>query len=223
MSDDRTPKEKKLSEIKLEKEIEKLDLEQARLGLAIEGSQLEVAEMHRDERDALAHNSEARRYNFLGGVEERSVDAAIKTLDEWARISKERITVIFNSPGGSVFNGLALYDAIQAIKAEGVPVTTVVRGMAASMAGILLQAGDERIIGENAYILIHEVSSVHIGNASELDDQLKLTKRLQARCLDILAKRSTFTTSQIERKWKKTDWWLDATESCEFGFADKVG
>ena len=95
--------------------------------------------------------------------------------------------------------------------------------MAASMAGILLQSGNKRVIGQNAYILIHEVSDVAAGTTSEIEDELKLTKRLQKRLVGILAERSTMSEQQIEKKWKKNDWWLDANEAVELGFADEIG
>lgn len=212
----RSKREIELTEKKLESEIKLLDLE-------AEKTALERDEYARDERDALAKASEARTYNFVEGVGPSSVKNAIIVLNEWARKSKRPITIVYNTPGGGVFEGLALYDAIEAIKAQNIKVTTVVRGMAASMGGILLQSGDERIIGKNAYVLIHEVSDVAMGTTSELEDELKLTKRLQARLVGILASRSTLTAKQIEHKWKKTDWWLDADEAVELGFADKIG
>lgn len=213
---ERSAKEVELSEKKLAKEIEKLTFETAY-------SKLELAEAERDERDALAHSSEARIFNFVNSVGGDSARKCVDTLNEWSRKSKDPITIVFNSPGGNVWSGLAIYDAVMALKDEGIKFTTVVRGMAASMAGVLLQAGDERVIGKNAYILIHEVSDIAAGTTSELEDELKLTKRLQARLLKILAERSTLSEKEIEKKWKKNDWWLDADESVELGFADKIG
>ena len=130
---------------------------------------------------------------------------------------------MLNSPGGNVFAGLALYDAITDLKARGHKVTTVARGYAASMGGILLQAGTERVVGANAQVLIHEVSTMDSGKTSELEDNLKFQKKLQDRLLAILAERSTLTKAQIARRWKKTDWWLDADECIEYGIADRIG
>ncbi len=180
------------------------------------------AEDIRKEVDSSQHV--ARIYSFNGSVSDSSANNCIQTLGQWQREDPSKpITVVFNSPGGSVTAGLALYDYIQAIRNNGSKVDTHSIGWAASMGGILLQAGEERIMGDHAYMLIHEVSSGAIGNTSELEDELKFVKRLQDRLLGILAARATLTKRQIERRWKRKDWWLDATEALEFGFIDRIG
>lgn len=212
----RSKKEIELHEQKLAAEIKKIETE-------TKLTAYEVQEYQRQERNAKAKNSEARVYNFVDQVSTNSVKSAIGTLTEWVRRNKTPITIVFNSPGGNVFAGLALYDAIKVIEQEGIEVTTVARGMAASMAGILLQAGNKRVIGENAYILIHEVSDLAVGTTTEIEDELKLTKRLQKRLVNILAERATIPASKIEKEWKRKDWWLDAAEAVELGFADAIG
>jgi ATP-dependent Clp endopeptidase proteolytic subunit ClpP len=167
---------------------------------------------------------DSRLYSFIGPVSQGSAHECMETLGLWNRLDPgEGITVMFDSPGGGVFAGLALYDFLQELRGTGTQITTVVRGMAASMGGILMQAGDERVIGRNAHMLIHEVSSGSIGKVSDQEDNLKFTKRLQDRCVAILAERSTMSGAQIKTKWKKTDWWLDAPECVKFGFADRIG
>lgn len=162
-------------------------------------------------------------YQFNQAVSAKSVQVCIDTLNRWSRTDpKAPFTIYFDSPGGSVIDGLSLYDTIQSFRRKGHHVTTVTRGYAASMAGILLQAGDLRLVGPRAWMLIHEVSSMAWGKSSEMEDELKFVRRLQAQLLDILAARSTMTAKQIATKWKKTDWWLDAEESVALGFADYV-
>jgi len=189
----------------------------------------EVTEYERQERNAKSKHSEARIYNFVDTVTPQSVKSAIGTLTEWTRRSPEPITLIVNTPGGNVFAGLALYDAIKYIRKgdedAGLPpivINTVARGMAASMGGIIFQAGAERRIEENAFILIHEISDITAGTTSELEDEVKFTKRVQKRLINILAERSTLDTTTIDKKWKRKDWWLDSSEAVELGFADVV-
>lgn len=147
----------------------------------------------------------------------------IEDLGTWRRQDpKQPIKIIFNSPGGSVFEGLALYDYIQETRESGTRVDTMALGMAASMGGVLLQAGETRTMSRHSYLLIHEVSAGAMGNVSELEDELKFTKRLQDRLLSILSERASMTKQQIARKWKKTDWWLDAQEALALGFCDEV-
>lgn len=170
-----------------------------------------------------ASSDSARIFPFYGAVNKGAVAGCMDTLTQWNREDPDKpITVVFNSPGGSVIDGLALYDQIQILKNEGQEINTHSLGMAASMGGILLQAGEKRTMGKHAYLLIHEISSIALGNASELEDELKFVQRLQARSLAILAHRSTLTPRQIARKWKRKDWWLDADEALELGFIDAI-
>lgn len=190
-----------------------------------------VARMKTYEADLLEHrvlnerasSDEANIYYFHGAVNSISSSDCIESVGFWTRKRPgSDITIIFNSPGGGVFEGLALYDFIKDIRARGHKVTTKSVGMAASMGGILLQAGEERVMGPNAYMLIHEVSAGTMGKVSEMEDALEFSNRLQEKLLSILAERSSMTAAQIKRKWKKKDWWLDAQEALELGFIDRI-
>lgn len=189
-----------------------------------EAAEYEAAEKRREHRDHEASANQARVYPFVGVVNHTSVQSCIATLGAWSRRDPESdITIVFNSPGGDVFDGLALYDYIQELRGAGHYVTTAARGMAASMGGILLQAGDNRVMGANAYLMIHEISTLGLGKVSDIEDELELCKRLQKRLLGILAERSTMTVREIERKWRKTDWWLSAHDALDLKFADAIG
>lgn len=201
---------------KLEREIEQIEVE-------TDSSRLELASKAQEFEDDAARSDPNRVYHFFGSVDTKTVKHAIQTIEVWARRDPgEEITIIFNSPGGSVIDGLALYDFLIKLR-ETTRIVTVARGMAASMGGVLLQAGTERIVGANAHLLIHEVPKLASGNLSELEDEVKFAKRLQDRLLDILAERSTLSKGQIKRKWTRADWWIGAEETLEFGFADEVG
>lgn len=165
----------------------------------------------------------ARVYLFYTEVDRREVKRCIQTMSIWSRRNPgESMTVIFNSPGGSVIDGLHLFDFLQSLKQAGHHITTVGLGYAASMGGILLQAGHTRVMGENAYLLIHEITSIGMGKTSEMEDELNLVKRMQKRLLAILSERSTLTIKQIESKWQRRDWWLDSAEALELGFIDEI-
>ena len=80
-------------------------------------------------------------------------------LTEWHRLEpKCNIEIIFSSPGGSIIDGFELFDHIQHLRNEGHHVTTGSLGYAASMAGILLQSGDTRWIGHQAWMMIHRAA-----------------------------------------------------------------
>jgi ATP-dependent Clp endopeptidase proteolytic subunit ClpP len=209
-------------------ELEALEAQRLRAEIAKTKAETRRTEQlyQRDElyhRRDLADASEHRVLTFYGEVGPASVAKALTELGIWARRDPgSEIKIIFNSPGGSVLDGLALFDYLRELVADGHRITTVGMGMAASMGGILLQAGTHRVLAPNAYMLIHEISSLAWGGASELEDEVAFVKRLQDRILDILAERSTMTRQQIARKWKRKDWWLDAPEALRLGFVDEV-
>jgi ATP-dependent Clp endopeptidase proteolytic subunit ClpP len=188
-----------------------------------EGAELDTQFQRRNNERELAEAREALVYTFAGVVGDKTVGDAMTQLGEWSRRFPEApITVILNTPGGGVFQGLALYDYLLELRAGGHRVTTVTRGFAASMGSVLLQAGDERVVGPNAYVMIHEVSKMDMGKLSELEDSVAFSKRLYRRLLEILAERSEMNADQIKRKAHKYDWWLDAQEAVEKGFADRI-
>jgi ATP-dependent Clp endopeptidase proteolytic subunit ClpP len=216
---EKSPELKELELLKKQVEIRKLTAEAER-------HELEARRARQESKVWDASADEHRIYHFIGGVDASNTMAAQDVIGNWARRGGEgrEFTVVFNSPGGSVIHGLALYDFLEDIKTRyDVKLKTVARGMAASMGGILLQAGDSRVIGPNAHLLIHEVSSFGVGKISEIEDELKFMKKLQDRCVGILASKSSMSKRQIETKWKKKDWWLDAEETVKLGFADVIG
>lgn len=193
-----------------------------KLQVDTERAAAELDEYRREVEHDLAE-AERRHYTFYARVEEESVQACMRTLTSWsARAPGASITVTFNSPGGSVHDGLALFDFLRHLRGEGHHLTTVALGRAASMGAVLLQAGDHRVVGANAFLMLHEVSSGSSGKVSELEESVELTKRLQKRLLVILSERSSMTMTSIQRRWSRRDWWLDAADAVELGFADEV-
>lgn len=107
--------------------------------------------------------TDSRIVLFNDEVSPMFVKAAVRHLLYLAAKSKEPITVIINSPGGEVYAGLLLFDTIRSLNSQGIPVDVEVRGLAASMGAILLQAGRKRLCTKYTRFLIHEVSSVSWG------------------------------------------------------------
>jgi ATP-dependent Clp endopeptidase proteolytic subunit ClpP len=162
-------------------------------------------------------------YRFNGGVNSDSVRRASSKLSEWSRLDPGcDIEVIFNSPGGSIFDGMSLFDTIQALRADGHHVTTGAVGYAASMAGILLQAGDTRWIGHQSWLMIHRASFGIGGSTYEVEDEVAFVNRIEARIVDIFASRSTLKPSAIKKNWDRKDWWVSADEALKVGLVDDV-
>lgn len=177
----------------------------------------------RKELEELASNKYHRVYHFTSSVDGRSVEVCMDRLAFWSRTEPGcDITVVFTSPGGSVIDGLALFDFIQELRRKGHCVTTKALGMAASMAGILLQAGTRRVMARESYVLIHEISAGAVGKIGEIEDEVKFIKKIQGRILDIFAARSKVPRTYYAKRWNRTDWWLDSSECLKIGFVDEV-
>lgn len=163
-------------------------------------------------------------YRFTGSVDGSTVQACIDKLSTWHRTDPAcPMTLVLNSPGGAVVPGFALWDFLEEFKAAGHHLTTVARGYAASMAGILLQAGDIRVMGAQASLLIHEGSFGAGGSVAQVEDQVEWVKKLHERILDIFAARSKLSKPQLRRRWHRKDWWLTSDEALKYGFVDEVG
>lgn len=196
-------------------------LELRKLEIDVAKGEMDLENMYRRSDEAYADG--AFVYNFFEPVNEESVSACIDTLAKWSRLApKANITLILNTPGGLVKEGLALFDFLTILKMSGHYLTVVALGRAASMGSILLQAGDRRLIGPNAFVLLHEVSAGTSGKVSEMEESVEFTARLQDKLIKILSSKSKLSVRQIKAKWKKTDYWLDAEESVEAGLADRV-
>ena len=187
-----------------------------------------------DEQEHRAGDKYHHIYYFTDMVSPGTVEKCMTMLDFWHRIDPGcDIKIIFNSPGGSVIDGMMLYDHIQTIRRQGHRVTTLALGMAASMAGILLQAGTVRQMGAEAFLLIHEVQTGVKGKVGEIEDEMKLLRKMLSRVVDIFVARSQeaadngtatapISRRKFEANWSRKDWWLDSDECLKYGFVDEV-
>lgn len=174
------------------------------------------------ELDLAARRDPSRTYFFEDEVCESTVRHCIKDIGEWARMGAEEITVVFTSPGGSVFDGLALFDYIRHLRDSGIVVDTETMGWAASMGAVLLQAGTTRRMGRNAWVMIHEPSAGMRGKASAFKDEADLMARLAEQTWTILSERSTLSPEDIKTHCERRDWWLSADECMELGLVDQL-
>jgi ATP-dependent protease ClpP protease subunit len=173
-------------------------------------------------------------YRFSGYVDGDAVRRAIDMLTTWHRTAPGcEIELVFNSPGGSVIDGFDLFDFIQELRRGGHRVVTSTRGMAASMGGILLQAGDVRVMGAESYMLIHQISTAVFGKVGEIDDEVAFLKLMSDRVLSIFATRckeafengtatKPLTKAQINKGWARRDWWLSSSQALELGLCDVI-
>jgi ATP-dependent Clp endopeptidase proteolytic subunit ClpP len=199
------------------------ELKLAQLTAQVENEQLRLAKAKREDEIALSQASETMSYTFYDGVTVDSVKDCFATVSTWSRrFPGKPVNITLCSRGGSVTEGLMLYDFLAGLRSKGHYLTVTVLGMAASMGGILLQAADRRIVGENADVMIHEVAYGTQGKIWETEDRLEYINLLWERLLKILARRSTLKPHQIKKYCLRKDWWLSAQQAVEFGFADEV-
>src|ERR671922_413530 len=130
------------------------------------------------------------------------------------------ISLYINSPGGSVYAGLAIYDTIQFIKPD---VQTICVGIAMSMGALLLGGGAEgkRMALPNAKILIHQVSSAFSGQASDIEIHAKEIIDTRRRLDQILAKHTGQDLEKVARDTER-DYFMSAEEATKYGLIDRV-
>lgn len=199
-------------------------LSEARIAEMLEQvQQVALAKTLEERKIELSSNYFHHTYDFTSEVGYTSMRNCLAQLRIWERNDPGcDIEIIFSSPGGSIIDGMALFDYIQKLRRAGHKVTTGALGMVASMAGILLQAGNRRWMGAEAYLLVHELQAGAIGKIGELEDEMKLLHMMSSRILDIFASRTKLSKKQLEARWKRTDWWLDSRTALRDGFVDEV-
>lgn len=134
------------------------------------------------------------------------------------------LTVMINSPGGSIIDGWHLIDELEALKDDGFDLTARVRGMAASMAAVVLQVFHNRYMGPHAEVMIHRALFGAMGKAYEIEDQVEFVRKQENKIVELFAKASgkepdTFYELFAQRK----DIWLGLKDAIELGVVDGQG
>jgi ATP-dependent Clp protease protease subunit len=130
------------------------------------------------------------------------------------------ISVYINSPGGSVYAGLAIYDTMQFIKCD---VQTICVGIAMSMGALLLAGGakGKRMSLPNAKILIHQVSSGFQGQATDIEIQAREVISIKRRLEEIIAQHSGQPLDKVSKDMER-DYFMTSQEATEYGIIDTV-
>ena len=134
--------------------------------------------------------------------------------------SAKDIQIYINSPGGSVYAGLGIYDTMQFIKPD---VATICTGIAASMAAVLLCAGNEgkRSALPHSRVMIHQPSGGAQGVASDMEINLKEMLKLKNELYEIIAKHSKQPFAKVYKDSER-EYWMIAREAKEYGMIDEV-
>jgi len=144
-----------------------------------------------------------------GGVTAKSIG---RKLDDFGGAD---CTVRINSPGGDMFEGIAIYNVLQGYKGK---ITVEVLGLAASAASIIAMAGDVRLMGDAAFIMIHNAWVVAIGNRHDMQEVADYLEPFDNALRDIYVKRTGQKTNQVET-WMDEETFFGTKKSIELGFA----
>jgi len=162
------------------------------------------------------------------GVDAKMAEKFLKNLHMLERMSPDPVTVLANNPGGDVYHGLAIYDAI---KTSRCAVRVVVRGYAMSMGSIILQAatrpGDCRVMGPTSTQMIHWGTDGWWGHAKTFEKIADEGKRINAWMVEmyleqIRKKHPKFTKERL-KNMLNFDTFLTAKQSIDLGLADEIG
>ncbi len=130
------------------------------------------------------------------------------------------IQIYINSPGGSVYAGLGIYDTMQYITSD---VSTITTGIAASMAAVLMCAGakGKRTALKHSRVMIHQPLGGVQGQATEIEITYKEISKLKKELYDIIALHSGQTFEKVEKDSDR-DYWMTAEEAKAYGMVDEV-
>lgn len=134
------------------------------------------------------------------------------------RCAGQPISLHINSPGGDVWDGMAIFNAIQQHPA---PVTCYVGGLAASAASFIACAGDRLVMAKTATLMIHDALTLTIGNAADLRAEADLLDKVSDQIASIYADK-TGRPLDAMRTAMRAETWFNATEATDFGLCDEV-
>jgi len=138
-----------------------------------------------------------------------------KDMDEY---KDDDLTIYIASPGGEVFQGLAMYDIIKRRKGK---TTAIITGYAASMASVIALAADEVHMTESAYYMIHNPMTWTAGNADDISKEIDLLRQLELTMVNIYQRKTGLDESVI-KEYLKNETWFNAKDALKAGFIDKI-
>lgn len=134
------------------------------------------------------------------------------------------LKIRINSGGGSVFEGIAIYNAIKSMQKSGKKITTCIDGIAASMAGVIAIAGSPVQISKYGKMMIHRATGGSFGDADQMRQQAQLVEDAETDIAQMFAERTGMKPEDIKTKWLQSgvDNWLSAAKCIENHLADEV-
>ena len=163
----------------------------------------------------------SRSVLLFGTIEPKHTREVVRQILVLDQISKTKpIRVYINSPGGAADDGFAIYDVLNFVSA---PVSTIVTGLAASAATIVLLGApkEQRLILPHSRVMVHQPSIGVRGTASDIAITAKEIIRLRKKANELFANETGRSVEQLEQDMQR-DYWMSADEAVEYGLIHKV-
>ena len=136
-------------------------------------------------------------------------------------MTNETIKLCIRSDGGDLYAGFAGLDYIRTLGTLGVTIETIAFGLCASSATFLLLGGSKRMMGKNAYLMIHQISDSMGGYYNALKDEMKTNKKLMKHCKELYKEHTTLPEELLETLFTK-DSILSSNKCLRYGIVDSV-
>lgn len=157
--------------------------------------------------------------HISGDIGDSNTPDEIRSQIEGFKLKKEdTVRVIINSEGGSVFDGFDIYNQLKALDNK---IITEVRGMAASIASLIMLAGDEIELSQASTVMIHRAMTMAMGNSEDIEKQVKVLNTIDDVLVTIYAARTGMDREEVENLLSE-ETWFTAEEAIEAKLADKV-
>ncbi len=169
-----------------------------------------------DESDGDSDTAEVFIYDEIGGLCGMPADEFVKDLQA---IKAKKIDVRINSPGGSLFDSIAIYNALVKHPAH---ITTYVDALAASGASIIAMAGDEVVMMVGSQLMIHDALGLEMGNAKQMREMADFLDKQSQNIATVYAAKSGNDDVDMWRNLMLAETWMFADESIELGLADSI-
>lgn len=150
---------------------------------------------------------------YFGGVSATSFSQALRDVG-----AVKTIDIFINSPGGNVFDGIAIFNQLKRFEARKI---VHVDALAASIASVVMMAGDEIRIAKNAQVMIHNPSTFVVGTAEEMRQTADKLDQVRDTILDTYVDRAKCDREQCQ-KWMDEETWMRADVAKQRGFVDIV-
>lgn len=135
------------------------------------------------------------------------------------QVDAEKINLHLNTPGGEVFDGIAIYNALRSHKAE---VTVHIDALAASIGSVIAMAGDRVIMAKNATMMIHDASGMVVGNAQDMREVADLLDKTSDNIASMYADRVEGTDQESWRDLMRAETWFSSAEALKAGLVDEI-